>query len=124
MGSLRDFYGVQRRREKDPLVVALNLTGAAGWLALLASVLYIGKAKPEFARVFGFKFATTVRVNWDQASIDKSFTWLVVALVLGLISLLLNSARLRRKDDFFRVSPILLTASSVVGLFLWFYNFG
>lgn len=114
-----------RRRGPDLFVRIAGALGGAGWLLLILALVCVGKAKPESANVFGYKVdipaGTVIRITWDPAYMLYAFYLAMGALCLGVMAILFNLMRQRRKDDSILLSPILVTLSALAGVIKYLY---
>lgn len=120
-GSKNDF--VERRGGRDLLLRIMSWLGIVGWASMFVAMIVIDRAKPDDPtfipneRIFertGIPYH--LRTTWDQDLLTFIFYLLSVGLVLGIIGLAVNSRRHRRRDDYYRIHLVLLTAISAVGI--------
>lgn len=116
--SKKDF--VERRRGQDRLLRIMSGLGIVGWASLLVVMLVMDRAKPDDPTFIPHVQMTGVpyhlRTTWDQGLLTAIFYLLSVGLVLGIIGLIVNARRHRRRDDYYRIHLVLLTALSAIGV--------
>jgi hypothetical protein len=114
---------VERKRGHDRLLRIMSWSGIAGWLIMLVVMVVVDRAKPDDPafipnkRIFeqaGVPYH--LRTTWDQGLVTLVFYLLIAGLILGVIGLMVNSRRHRRRDDHYRIHLILLTGISAVGI--------
>ncbi len=119
--SKNDF--VERRGGQDLLLRIMSWLGIIGWASLLVVMVVMDRAKPDdptfipderFFQMTGIPYH--LRTTWDQGLLTAIFYLLSVGLVLGIIGLVVNSRRHRRRGDYYRIHLVLLTAISAIGV--------
>ncbi len=120
-GSKNDF--VERRGRQDLLLRIMGWLGIVGWASMLVVMVVIDRAKPDDPifipnrRIFEMTGVPYhLRTTWDQGLLTYIFYLLSVGLVLGIIGLAVNSRRHQRRDDYYRIHLVLLTAISAIGI--------
>ncbi len=120
-GSKNGF--VERRRGRDLLLRIISGLGIAGWASMLVAMIVFDRARPDDptfipnARIFdrnGIPYH--LQTAWDQDLLTSILYLLIAGLVLGIIGLAINARRRRRRDDYYRIHLVLLTAISAVGI--------
>lgn len=120
-GSKNGF--VERRRGRDLLLRIISGLGIAGWASMLVAMIVFDRARPDDPafipneRIFdrsGIPYH--LQTAWDQDLLTFIFYLLSAGLVLGIIGLAVNARRRRRRDDYYRIHLVLLTAISAIGL--------
>lgn len=106
----------RRQRRSDPALLALRWLSVAGWLILLAALLVLAEAKPPVETFFERHYKIQLRSTWDLELARYIFYLMLLGLGTSLTGLALNSRRLRRTDDEWRVSLVLVAAISLLGL--------
>ena len=97
--------------------------GIFGWLAMLVAMVVLDRAKPETSQFTPNKsmfdqagVSYYARSTWDQELVSYIFYLLVAGLVLGIVGLILNAQRHRRRDDIYRIHLMLLVLLSAGGI--------
>lgn len=107
----------ERRSGPDVLVLSLRWFAALGWVLVVGAFFLISFAKPQTVTFFERVNNLPVRSEWDYSLVAYVFWMLFGGIVLGLIGLLVNLMRRRRKNDIFYFSLLALGLVSLVGLF-------
>ena len=114
---------VERRGGQDRLLRIMSGLGIVGWASLLVAMIVVDRAKPDDPTFIPneriFEMTGTpyqLRTTWDQELLTAIFYLLSIGLVLGIIGLAVNARRHRRRDDYYRIHLVLLTAISAVGI--------
>lgn len=117
---------VERRGGQDRLLRIMSGLGIVGWASLLVAMIVVDRAKPDDPTFIPneriFEMTGTpyqLRTTWDQELLTAIFYLLSIGLVLGIIGLAVNARRHRRRDDYYRIHLVLLTAISAVGIFYY-----
>lgn len=116
MASAYHHDSSRRQRRSDPLLVALRWLSVSGWLVLLAALLVLAEAKPPVETFFERWYDLRLRNSWNLELARYIFYLMLLGLGTSLTGLAINSRRLRRKGDEWRVSLILVAAISLLGL--------
>ena len=106
----------RRQRRSDPLLVVLRWLSVAGWLILLAALLLLAEAKPPVETFFERWYDLRLRSTWNLELARYIFYLMLLGLGTSLTGLVLNSRRLRRRGDEWRISLILVAVISRLGL--------
>lgn len=106
----------RRQRRGDPALLALRWLSVAGWVILLAALLVLAEAKPPVETFFERHYKIQLRSTWDLELARYIFYLMLLGLATSLTGLALNSRRLRRTGDEWRVSLFLVAAISLLGL--------
>lgn len=109
-----------RRKGRDPVLKLLSAFGAATALLAVIALVLLAKAKPHAFAPFD-KEAFTVRSYWNPVYAQMLFGLMIVGLAIGLIGLVLNTRRLKRKSDSIRLNLVFLAAASAVGVAVYLY---
>lgn len=106
----------RRQDRRDPLLLALQWLSVSGWLILLAALFVLAGAKPPVETFFERWYDIRLRSGWDLHLARYIFYLMLLGLGTSLTGLAINSRRLRRKGDEWRVSLMLVAAISLLGL--------
>ncbi len=104
-----------RRQGPDFLVRSLPWFAVGGWGAIVASVMAISFAKPQTVTFFERVNNLPVRTEWDYDLMSYVLWLLFAALFTGLVGLVINMTRRRRKHDIFYFSLVASTVVSAIG---------
>lgn len=122
-----EYHVKDRRTGKDGLKILLSWIGVFGWAVFSASLVVLDHARPDdpnfspprhFYDQAGVPYVPP-RDYWDQELLFVGFILLIAGFAFSLTGLLLNSLRLRRKDDRYRAHLIWLGAISAVGMIFY-----
>ncbi|MCU0664352.1 MAG: hypothetical protein MUC50_18735 [Myxococcota bacterium] len=111
-----------RRQGQDLVLKLLTAFGVATALFTVAALLLLGQAKPHAFAEFD-KEAFVVRSYWNPVYAQALFFVMLAGFALGLIGLLLNTRRLKRRSDSIRLNLVFLTAASALGMLVYLYYF-
>ncbi len=117
-----DCNKVERRRGPDFLLKLIHWIAISGWVLMLVGLILFGKAKPQSPSFFDRLMKVPIKSNWDQGLIQNIIILMLVILSSCTIGLLINSQRIKRRDDHFNYSLIILgvVAGFVILLFLFY----
>ncbi len=120
MISDRPIKNRDRRNRPDIWLRLIGFFGVIGWLVMLVAMIIAHKARPEL-ETFTTRFHNImVRTIWDTELTTYLFYLMLVGLCISVTGLLINSRRLKRKDDQLRTSLILLLLISIAGIVTYF----
>lgn len=103
------------RKGPDIVCRMVDIASVILWGFIIVNFGIILWAKPEGETFFDRLFNISVRDYWDAALLQIALFLSVIQLLVSIISLYLNSKRMKRKDDRLRVSIII---STFVALFI------
>ncbi len=105
-----------RRKRSDPVLRLLTWCHSAAVIALAAALGILAVAKPKVETFFDRYYGIALRKTWDLELANYIGVMLVISSLLGIIGLILNSRRLRRRDDHIHVTLLISLIISLVGL--------
>lgn len=111
----------QTYKRKGPDIISrmIDIGSVILWGFLIVNVIIILFARPEGETFFDRLFNISVRDYWDAALLQVALILSLAQLVISIISLYLNSKRLKRKDDRIRASIIIsIFVALLICLFL------
>jgi ABC-type phosphate transport system permease subunit len=111
---------IDRRKGRDPVLKVLSSCGAATAVLAVIALVLLAKAKPHAFAHFD-KEAFSVRSFWDPGYAQMLLGLMIVGLAIGLIGLVLNTRRLKRKNDSIRLNLVFLAVASAVGIAVYLY---
>lgn len=119
----RDIFR-ERRRGADFWLLLMRWLGLAGWLVLFCALALFERARPEDAFVDAELFQRLgvpmeLRSYWDLDLVHYIVYLMAMGLALSIGGLLVNSRRLRRRDDQYRVYLLALGLISLAGLTMY-----
>lgn len=107
------------RKGPDIILRIIDIGSVILWGFLIVNFAVILLAKPVGETFFDRLLNISVRSYWDAAILQVALFLSLVQLVLSIISLYLNSKRLKRKNDRIRISIVVsVFASLAICLFL------
>lgn len=115
--SQRTYF--EKRNGPDFLVYWIRISSFAVWLLLGIFFLVADFAKPEQVTLFDRLFDVTRRTVWDQNMLMISFFVAIVLFFFSLLSLILNTRRLKRKSDHISLSLIISLIVSTLSILLY-----
>ena len=110
----------EKRNGKDIYIKSMSWFAAAGWLLMFVTLCLIEKAKPQHETFLDRFFDISVRSAWNKELVLITFWLILIGFTIGIIGIIINLRRMRRKDDKLRfdmVAPWLLTIIGT-GLYL------
>lgn len=114
---------VERRRGPDLWMRSLTAVATVGWLIMLAALWVASEAKPEMETFFARWSGIHLRKTWDMQLARYILYLMLFGAFLGYGGLMVNLSRNRRRDDQVRVSLILLSVLSTIGIVVYLVNF-
>lgn len=106
-----------RRTGPDTLSRSLKWFALSGWGLVLGAFFLVSVAKPRSTTFFARINNLSMDRAWDMTLMNYVFWMLFGGIVLGLLGLVINLMRQRRKHDVFYFSLMALGIISVVGFF-------
>lgn len=105
---------VDLRKGPDLILRMLDILSVVLWGVIIVNFGMIMFAMPEGETFFDRLFSIKVRDYWDANLLQFPLILSVVQLIISVISLFLNSKRLKRRDDRLRVSVIVSLFVSLI----------
>ncbi len=93
------------------------------WLLMLIALLVIGTAKPEIETFFGRYYNIPLRRTWDLELTRYVFYIMILGMFLSVFGLIVNSKRIRRKEDSYRDSLVIVGIISFIGIIKYLFFF-
>jgi len=109
-------YIPERRKKKDFICSFLDAAVIIVWIAILGILSLVHFALPREENFFDRLFNMEVNQTLDLSLLNIAFMLLIFLFVFSLISIILNTRRLKRRSDYLRKSFIISLAGSVVGI--------
>jgi cytochrome c oxidase assembly factor CtaG len=107
-------YYKNRRGGPDAIIKWLDVASVLTWFFILFNISMFLYARPRSEGFFDRLFNVQVRDYWDTRSLTITFILSAILFVLSLISIYLNTKRLKRKTDRIRKSLIVSAAFSMI----------
>lgn len=115
--------GIERRRGPDFWTKLVNWIAIACWILMFGALYLFDKAKPRTATFFDRAANIPVETPWNPGMIKNMFILLLVILGSCTLGLLVNSQRVKRRDDHYSISLILLGVIAGLVIVACLYNF-
>lgn len=109
----------EKRVGPDFLVYWIRISSFVVWLLLGIFFLVADFAKPEEVTLFDRLFDVSRRTVWDQNMMMISFFVAIVLFFFSLLSLIINTRRLKRKSDKISISLIISLIVSTLSILLY-----
>jgi len=109
----------EKRLGPDFLVYWIRISSFIVWLVLGVFFFITDLAKPQQTTFFDRLFDVSRRTVWDQNLIMVSFFVAVILFFFSLLSLIVNTKRLKRKSDRISVSLIISLIVSTLSILLY-----
>ena len=108
-----------RRKGPDRLIHSLKWLAIGGWLLMLAALIVLGLAKPEEVTFYDRHFNIARDTNWNYSLRSIIFYMMILGFSVSVLGLTINLKRLRRRDDEYRISLILMGFISLLGIIIY-----
>jgi len=101
----------------------LTLSNAVAAIGLFIAICIAAIAKPEAVTFFDRFYNVNVyrRPHWDMVLVDYIALMLAFSGLASIIGLIINSQRLKRKNDYIRATLVICLLMSLAGLGLYFF---
>ncbi len=109
----------ERRNHRDWILWWLEVANTVSVLIAILIISNFAIARPVTPGRVYRSFFTNTRMEWDMNLIWANGYYVLALFIITAISLILNSFRLRRQGDHYRMSLVVLAASSLVVLALY-----
>ncbi len=114
---------IERRRGPDFWSKLVNWVAISGWILMLTALVLFGKAKPQTSTFFDRYMNTQIETSWDLGIVQSLIVLMLVVLSSCTIGLLINSQRVKRRDDHYNISLILLGIIAGLVILAFMINF-
>lgn len=111
----------ERRKGPDTWTRSLRWFAFSGWGLVLGAFFLVSVAKPRSTTFFARMNNLSMDRGWNMELMNYVFWMLFGGIIFGLLGLVVNLMRRRRKHDFFYFSLMALGVISVVSFF-WVFN--
>ncbi|HFE62839.1 MAG TPA: hypothetical protein ENK14_00290 [Caldithrix sp.] len=111
----------ERRKGPDIWTKSLRWFTVFGWLIMLLALIFVGFAKPQQMTFFGRFSHVKPGGTVNFLLVQIIFYLMILGLFLSVLGSFINLKRLRRRDDEYRVSLILLGLISLLGIFVYLF---
>ncbi len=121
MSAYRPGIDPDRRKKPDMWVKSLRWLAVVGWLIMLVALFIISEAKPQTQNFFDKITTSQSTTTWNIELAGYIFYLMLIGLVMGAAGIVINVKRHRRKTDEYRISLILITLMSFIGILLYIF---
>lgn len=111
----------ERRNGPDGWVQSLRWFSVFGWAIVLGAFFLVSIAKPRSTTFFARMNNLSMERAWNMELMYYVFWMLFAGIVIGLLGLVINLMRRRRKHDILYFSLIALSVVSIASFF-WVFN--
>ena len=119
MCAYRPGIDPDRRKGPDPLTKSLRWIAVLSWMIMFIILIILAIAKPDDVTFFDRQFGVTRNTSANLSLIRTIFYLMIFGFLLSLIGLIINLRRLRRRDDEYRISLILISIISFLGIIIY-----
>jgi hypothetical protein len=112
-----------RREGPDLLLKFITWISIIGWALISSVLLIIARAEPESETFFDRLLQVQVRKTWDTELLHYAFILMIFLFIISGVGLYINSKRMRRKGDKYRLSLITMAIFSAVGMVVYLITF-
>jgi len=122
----------RRSKKPDALSRMATILNLGAWSIMLAVWVVIDRAAPErgmmftqtfFQATFGTDASATIRTRWDYSLIYMAYIMILFSLGACVVAFLLNLMRMKRKNDKFRKSIIIIGIITLIVFIFFMINF-
>ncbi len=107
-----------RRKGPDVLMKSINYLAVFSWVIIFIVIIIFSLAKP---RIQGIKPGHSVVSTgaWDSSLLEITAYLMVLQIMFSVVGLLINSNRMKRKEDQYNTSLIVSGILAIFGLLLY-----
>lgn len=109
----------EKRTGPDLLVSWVRVSSFIVWLMLIAMLVLNDYAKPQATTFFDKLFNISVNDSWDASILHYSFIVSIILFVFSLLSIFVNTKRLKRRSDRISFSLVLGIILSSINIILY-----
>lgn len=114
-------YVKERRRKQDPIMQIIHVCNGLVWIILIAFMLVTDAAMPPTETFFDRLLGLKLREYWDYHILRVAQFVLLGLFAVSMAGIVLNSRRLKRKDDHMRISLLITAFFSFIGSIVMFF---
>lgn len=104
----------ERRRGKDWVMKWLDWSVIMTWMISFVIMVNFLMAMPERPNTIDRYYGYPVRLEWDLTMIQRNIYYLLALFVVTSLSVILNSTRMKRADDHYRYTLVVMGILSMV----------
>ncbi|MCD4828428.1 MAG: hypothetical protein K8R90_03235 [Candidatus Cloacimonetes bacterium] len=108
----------ERRHGPDILVKTITWLSVLGWLLMIITLFVYGSARPDSIRLKFWPLVNEMNRIWNTELTTIVLYFLICNFSLGIIGLLLNTRRHKRKTDNYSLPLMLLTLMAASGILI------
>lgn len=108
-----------KRRGPDVLIKSKELLIFTSWILFTVIFTLLSLAKPGETAMLGKLYNVSSNNIWDTQKIYTAFFFTVILGLICIIGLIINSKRLKRKNDNYSLSFIIFGIFSILGIILF-----
>ncbi len=113
----------ERRVKRDWVVRWLDWSVVVTWVITFVIMANYLLAMPQRPNTIDRYYGYTVRLNWDMERIRNNIYFLLALFVITSISVILNSTRMKRADDRYRQSLVVMGILSLIMILAYLFYF-
>ena len=102
-----------RRQGPDTLTRIIRYLGVASWAILLLALILVEKARPQVEKYLDKKMNIQLQHTWDLYFIRFLFYLMILGFCLSVVGFAINTMRMNRRTDEYRLSLIFLGIISI-----------
>lgn len=118
-----NFRPANRRRGPDLIITLINWMSFTGWIIIIATLILLAQAGPQIETFFDRLLEVGANRSWNSELSQLAFYLMILLAIMGVTGLILNSRRMKRKGDRYRISLIIMTAFSFIGIVVYLASF-
>lgn len=112
----KKYEGPERRKGRDPVLIAISVLGAVSWILMVPVVFLIDRARPQVETFTERLQGIVVDPSWDVAAFQYAVMLLAVIMLLSATGLVLSTFRSKRKTDSIRINLVAAFGLALVGV--------
>lgn len=116
----------ERRAKKDLILQVIGYLVIACWFIMAGAFLLLGKAKPQPRSPQELLYEESIPGNLkplDYTYINMLFYVMIAGFAISVFGLLLNSKRMKRKGDHYRLTFVFVMILSLIGMVMWYLRY-
>ncbi len=102
-----------RRQGPDGLAHIIRYLGLASWAILLLALILVEKARPQVESYLDKTMNIQLQHSWNLQFIRFLFYLMILGLCLSIVGFAINTMRMHRRTDEYRLSLIFLGVISI-----------
>lgn len=109
------------RKGPDGFVRWIRFSSVFCWLMFFLTVLIWDNARPQIYSILDIHYGKTSRAEWDASLISTAFIVSIITFAYTLLSIIMNTQRIRRKNDKISISLVVCLIASgllMIALFM------